>query len=107
MTTRELSTKHETTVAKALGGRRVANSGATPFTKGDVIVGEMVIECKTKEKEVGAFSIKKDWIDTIEIERKQMHKLAGCVAISFNSGKDSYYVVDERLMKKLLTIVNE
>ena len=48
MTTRELSTKHENAVAKALGGVRTSNSGATPFTKGDVIVGDVLLNAKLK-----------------------------------------------------------
>lgn len=106
MTTRELSTIHEKTVAKALGGRRVANSGATAFSKGDVRVGEVLIECKTKMKETGKFSISKEWLDDIQKERKQMQMVAGFLAISFNCGKDSYYVIDEKAMKTLLDTIN-
>jgi len=106
MTTRELSTIHEKAVAKALGGRRTANSGATPFKKGDVIVGEVLIECKTKAKETNKFSISKEWLDTIQMERKQMQLVAGFLAISFNCGKDSYYVIDEKSMQVLLDTIN-
>jgi hypothetical protein len=102
MTTRELSSCHEEQVAKALGGRRTSNSGATPFTKGDVIVGDCLIECKTKMNEVNAFSIQKEWLETLEEERRGMGKELCAVAFSFNSGKDSYYVIDQKTMKKLL-----
>ena len=39
-----VSNRQESNVAKALGGRRTAASGATPFSKGDVIVGNCIIE---------------------------------------------------------------
>ena len=102
MTTRELSSYHETQVAKALGGHRTSNSGATPFTKGDIIVGDCLIECKTKMNEVKAFSIQKEWLDTLEEERRGMGKQICAVAFSFNSGKDSYYVIDQKTMNMLL-----
>lgn len=102
MTTRELSSFHEKNVAKALGGRQTSNSGATPFTKGDVIVGDCLVECKTKMNEVSAFSVQKEWLTTLEEERRGMGKQLCAVAISFDSGKNSYYVIDEKTMKMLL-----
>lgn len=102
MTTRDLSKFHETNVAKALGGVRTANSGATPFSKGDVVMSDIIVECKTKMTEVGAFSIQKDWLDTLEEERRGMGKDLCALAFSFNSGKDSYYVIDQKTMKMLL-----
>lgn len=105
MTTRDLSKAHETAVAKALQGVRTANSGATPFTKGDVIVGDALIECKTKMTEVTTFSIQKEWLTTLEEERKGMGKVICALAYSYNKGKDSYYIIDERTMKLLLEYV--
>ena len=47
-TTREASTLQEKKIAKALGGRRTPNSGATKFYKGDVVISsEWLIEAKT------------------------------------------------------------
>lgn len=107
MTTRDLSKFHETNVAKALGGVRTANSGATSFSKGDVVLSDAIIECKTKMNEVGAFSIQKDWLTTLEEERRGMGKSISALAFSFNSGKDSYYVIDERIMKELLEMARQ
>lgn len=102
MTTRDLSKFHETNVAKSLGGVRTANSGATAFSKGDVVMKDAIIECKTKMTEVNAFSIQKEWLTTLEEERRGMGKDISALAFSFNSGKDSYYVIDDKTMKSFL-----
>nr|DAH56623.1 MAG TPA: hypothetical protein [Caudoviricetes sp.] len=106
MATRDFSDIQETAVAKALGGHRTANSGATAFSKGDVIVGNLIIECKTKMTECNSFSVSKSWLDTLDRERIEMRKPAAALAISFDAGKSSYYVIDERLMKRLVQLVN-
>ena len=106
ITTRDFSGFHEKNVAKALSGVRTSNSGATAFTKGDVIVGNCLIECKTKMSETKSFSIQKEWLDTIERERREMGKHMCAVAFSFDVGKSSYYVIDERMMKRLVELIN-
>lgn len=107
MNTRKVSDRHEKAVAKALGGTQTSNSGATPFTKGDVIVGEMLLECKTKMREAQSFAVQKSWLDDLEEERRGMGKFASAVAISFDSGKNSYYIINEALMKTLLLAMGE
>lgn len=107
MATRDFSNAQERSVAKALGGHQTANSGATPFTKGDVIVGEFVVECKTKMAECNSFTIQKDWLKTINRERIEMGKSACALAFTFDVGKTNYYVIDERLMKRLVELINE
>lgn len=109
MTTRELSAIHETNVAKALkdfGARRTSNSGATAFTKGDVLTDYAIIECKTKMNEVNAFSIQKEWLTTLEEERRGMGKAISALAFSMDSGKHSYYVISETAMKMLLDYID-
>lgn len=106
LTTRDVSTKQENAVAKALGGRRTANSGATSFSKGDVVGSAFLIECKTKMKESASISLQKAWIETLEEERIGMGKSLGALAVSF--GDDvNYYVIDERHMKMLIDLLNE
>lgn len=107
MATRDFSFIQETNVAKALGGHRTANSGATTFSKGDVIAGNIVVECKTKMTECNSFSVSKDWLKTVERERIEMGKTASAVAISFDAGNTSYYIINEKLMKKLVEIINK
>ena len=48
--TRFYSNLQERKVAKAIGGKQTANSGATAFYKGDVSTDQWLIECKTCEK---------------------------------------------------------
>ena len=55
--TRWYSSKQEKAVAKAVGGKQVANSGATAFNKGDVSIGQIcLIECKTCTKAQKSFA---------------------------------------------------
>ena len=59
--TRYYSKNQEKEVAKRLGGSTTLNSGATPFQKGDINVGNLLlIECKTKTKDSDSISIKKE-----------------------------------------------
>lgn len=104
MSTRDISSVHEKNVAKALSGVRTSNSGATPFTKGDVIVGDCLVECKTKMTECSSFSIQKEWLTTLEEERRGMGKSLCALAFSYDIGNSSYYVIDERTMKLLLEL---
>ena len=55
--TRFYSNRQEKAVAKALGGKQTANSGATPFVKGDVRAQDWLIECKTATSEKKSFAI--------------------------------------------------
>ena len=59
--TRYYSKKQEKAVAKVIGGKTVANSGATPYNKGDVTDSDWLIECKTCVKDQDSFSVKKAW----------------------------------------------
>ena len=61
--TRFYSNKQEKKVAKAVQGKQVANSGATPFYKGDVITDNWLIECKTSTNVKASFGIKREWLE--------------------------------------------
>lgn len=104
MTTRELSSIQEKNVAKELGGHRTANSGATAFSKGDVVLRDCIVECKTKATETHSFSVSLDWLKKLEEERIEMGKAIAALAISFDVGKSSYYVIDQKTMKLLLEL---
>ena len=58
--TRYFSKKQEDAVAKAVGGHRNLNSGATPFQPGDVTSDLFLLECKTKVKDSDSITVKKD-----------------------------------------------
>lgn len=46
--TRFYSSKQEKKVAKAVGGKQIANGGATTFSKGDVRTVQWLFECKNQ-----------------------------------------------------------
>lgn len=103
---KKVSNNQEKNVAKALGGSPTINSGATPFHKGDVIIGDCIIECKTATRNLNSMSVHKSWIDGINEEKIGMGKSLSAVAISFDMGESSYYVIDETAMKMLVDLVN-
>lgn len=106
MDTRHYSKKQERRVAKNLGGKVNANSGATGFYKGDVRTDYLLIECKTATKEVKSVSIKKDWLKKLDEERFAMGKQHSVLAFDFGDGKD-YYIIDDHLMGVLMDYLEE
>lgn len=104
--TRWYSNKQEKQVAKAVGGRKVANSGATAFNKGDVITDNFLIECKTSTKQVKSVSIKKDWLIKNEEERFAMNKDYSALAFDYGDGVQ-YYVINEQLFLTLIQLLKE
>lgn len=105
--TRFYSDKQEKKVAKAIGGRQTANSGATAFSKGDVVLaGLMLIECKTVTKEQKSFAIKRDWIEKNREEAFSMGTPYSTLAFDFGDG-EQHYIIDETLFKKLVNYLKE
>ena len=103
--TRYYSTQQEISVARAIDGRRTPNSGATLFTKGDVVTKTFCIECKTQMDEKKSFSVKRDWINKLEEEAFASGKPNWAIAFNFGGENQSenYYIVDEKLFKKLVS----
>lgn len=99
--TRFYSKQQETKVAKAIGGKRTANSGATTFSKGDVRTDEWLIECKTCEKEKASFSIKRDWLTKNREEAYTMNKSYNALCFDYGDKGTRYYVVDEKTFIKM------
>ena len=99
--TRFYSKRQENKVAKAVGGKRTANSGATTFSKGDVRTNSFLIECKTCTDARKSFTLKKEWFDKNKEEAFAMNKDYSAVAFDFGDG-ENYYVIDERLFKTLI-----
>lgn len=101
--TRAYSGKQESIVAKQLGGKKVANSGATQFQKGDVRTDIMLIECKTSTEEKKSFSIKREWLTKLREEAFSMGKRF--YALAFNYGgfgnTENYYIIDSNTMRQL------
>lgn len=98
--TRFYSKQQENKVAKELGGKRVANSGATAFGKGDVSTEQFLIECKTCTESRKSFTLKKEWFDKNKEEAFAMHKDYSAVAFDFGDS-ERFYIIDEGLFKIL------
>ena len=104
--TRFYSNKQEKHIAKVTNGKQTANSGATPFSKGDVRTDMFLIEAKTCTTEKQSFSIRKEWLEKNEEEKFAMGK--DYSALAFNFGDDeNYYIISEKLFIKLLTLLRE
>ena len=96
--TRFYSNKQEKRVAKDLGGKKTANSGATPWVKGDVITDKFLIECKTATSQKQSFSIAKKWLTALPEEAFADGKEHWALAFDFGDG-DEYYIIDKKLFK--------
>lgn len=108
--TRHYSNIQEKSVAKAVGGRQTANSGATPWQKGDVLtkgVNGFLLECKTKTTASESISIKKEWFD----KNRQECLLTGtphqAVVFNFGPGEQNHYIIDEYLFQFLKEKLDE
>lgn len=93
--TRYYSSRQEKRIAKAVNGKRVANSGATAFNKGDVSADDWLFEAKTKVSESQSFTIKKEWLDKNKEEMFAMGKSHSALVFNFGDG-NNYYVLDEK-----------
>lgn len=100
--TRHYSKQQEKTVAASLNGRCTPNSGATAFSKGDVLLEDFLIECKTKVTHSDSISIKKEWIEKNIKESIQMGKPYNAIVFNFGPNETNYYIIDESLFKTLV-----
>lgn len=106
--TRYYSSRQEKKVAKKLGGKQVANSGAPAFVAGDVVTKNWLIECKTKTKDCNSFTIKEDWLLKNEEEAFAMGKNNSALCFDFGpSANKRYYVISERLFQLLQKYIEE
>lgn len=99
--TRFYSDKQEKKVVKEIGGRQTANSGATPWAKGDVLTDQFLIECKTATSERQTFSIPKKWLEKMREEAFSMGKPYSALGFDYGGG-EMYYVISEKLFKQLV-----
>ena len=102
-TTREASKSQEKRIAKALGARRTANSGATKFDKSDLYIGSnWSIEAKTSMGPKKSFSIKKEWLIKMKEEQYACNKEHSALCFDFGDEKERYYIIDENTFKELM-----
>lgn len=105
--TRFYSNRQEKAVAKKIGGKQIANSGATAFSKGDVRTDEWLVECKTTTcSGKSSFSIKKEWLDKNKEEAFAMGKSYNALCFDYGDGK-RYYIVDEKTFIKMKEALEE
>ena len=100
--TKYFSSRQEDSISKFLGRNTVPGSGSPRFYAGDVITNDFLIEAKTTTKPKESFSIKKEWITKNNLERMQLGKPYCALAFQFAPNSPNYYVIDEKLFKKLL-----
>ena len=99
--TRWYSSRQEKKVAKAVGGKKTANSGATAFSKGDVVTQSFLIEAKTVTSEQKTFTMKKEWFEKNKEEAFAMNKPYSALVFDFGDG-EQHYVIDQKLFKLLV-----
>lgn len=98
--TRWHSSRQEKAIAKAVGGKKVANSGATAFNKGDVTTDLFLIEAKTCTKPQKTFTLHKEWFEKNREEAFAMGKDYNALAFDFGDG-ERHYVIDEKMFVRL------
>ena len=103
--TRYYSKKQERSVAKIVGGKTIKNSGATMWQKGDVQTKDWLIECKTNIKPKKTITFHKEWLTKTRDETLMMNKEHYAVSLSFGSGEENYYVIDENTFKLFLELL--
>ena len=99
--TRFYSSKQEKAVAKRFDGNVTKNSGATMFQKGDVMLENVLVECKTKTSVSESISIKKGWLEKNAQEALFMGKPYSALAFNFGPNQKNYYIIDEELFEIL------
>lgn len=102
MNTRKFAKRQEQTLAQLLNAKRQANSGATPFAKGDVKGTQFLIECKTCVEDKKSFAIKKEWLEKNKEEAFAMGRDYAALAFNFGPGQTNYFIVDEKTFKELI-----
>lgn len=101
--TRFYSTRQEKTVAKELNGQRTKNSGATLLQKGDILLTNWLLECKTKTSDSDSISIKKEWLEKIVKESVMMGKDYTALVFNFGPSCDkNYVIIDQDTFEELL-----
>lgn len=105
--TRYYSHKQESKIAKDLGGRLSANSGAAFWSGGDVRLNNCLLECKTCMEDKKSFSIKKDWLNKIQEEALFANKEYYGLAFNFGPGQDNYFIIPQWMFQLLMEKIDK
>ena len=100
--TRTFSKKQETAIADVTGGQRTPNSGATTWSKGDVLTEQFLLEAKTKTTHSDSIKINKEWFEKNKQEMAFMGKPHSAIVFNFGPGEENHYIIDEYLFLELL-----
>ena len=107
MNMRKFSSRQEKSIAKKFGGKKISNSGATSFDKGDVKLEDFLIEAKTCVNRKESFSIKSEWLEKINKERFSSRKRFCALVFQFEPDGENYFVIDERTFKQFLNLLDK
>lgn len=108
--TRHFSNIQEKSIAKAVGGRQTPNSGATAYSKGDVVEGDRngwLLEAKTCVKDQKSFTMQEAWFKKNREESIFMHKQYSAVVFNFGPDKPNYYCIDEATFLEMKEALEE
>jgi hypothetical protein len=101
--TKKQINSHEKKLAKRLGGRTTPASGAKDAHKGDIKVGEFLIDDKSTVN--NSISITKDMLVKINREARESGKNP-CLSISFHGDMglagSTWYLVPERVFREII-----
>lgn len=100
--TRHYSKKQEKQVASKFDGKRTLNSGATPFSKGDILTEDYLLEAKTKTSHSNTITIHKEWLEKIKKEALFMGKPNEALIFNFGPNENNYVIISEDLFYKLI-----
>ncbi len=104
--TRFRSKVQEDQVAKATGGQRQPNSGATPWAPGDVVSGRVLIECKTKMSASESITLHKNWLEKNKQEAVFRGLPYSVLAINFGPDQENYYILNESTFIDFIDYLN-
>lgn len=103
--TKFYSNAQESYIAKLLHGSLVPGSGSPHFCVGDVLTQNWLVECKTSVKKKSSFAIKEAWLIKHERERIEAQKPYGCLAFQFEPEGENYFILSERMFKKIYDFI--
>lgn len=108
LSTRYYSHKQEKQIEDTFNGKCTPNSGATPFIKGDVVIDNILVECKTSIKDSNSFSVKKQVLEKLKKEAFSNGKYYSTLCFNFGpTEKKNYFVIDENLFNILVNSLKD
>lgn len=106
--TRHYSKLQEEQVANYLGGTLTPNSGAR-HKKGDILLKDTIVECKTRTKQSISHTIKKEWVLDLIKECIEMGKTHWAIVFDFGTQKlnEQFVVIPIDDYKEYLSLKEE